>query len=125
MGQISMKISALPGSVLSENQQPIELWSFSTTPGDTALRSRLYKRIHFARALRMLATVFPSGTANSEIERRKSERMNVFGLATDEAFAGVLDELADEIVEGRGVAAGLYETLRAIDEQSELEFTIG
>ena len=73
----------------------------------------------------MLATVFPSGTANSEIERRKSERMNVFGLATDEAFAGVLDELADEIVEGRGVAAGLYETLRAIDEQSELEFTTG
>lgn len=102
---------------------PIELWSFSTTPGDTALRARLYKRIHFARALRMLATVFPSGSANSEIERRKSDRMNDLGLATEEAFVGVLDELADEIVEGRGVAAGLYETLRAIDEHQEFAIT--
>jgi len=85
---------------------PIELWALSTTPGDTALRNRLYDRIGFSEALRRLSKIFPSGSALKEIERRKSERLRG-GEIDARAQAGVIDELADELVDGRGVGLKL------------------
>ncbi len=81
---------------------PVELWAFSTSPQDVALRSRLYKSVGPAEARRRLARVFPDGSAKDEIERRKQERQQA---GEDEARAGlsVVQDLADELVDGHGL----------------------
>ncbi len=81
---------------------PVELWALSTTPADTALRGRLYDRVGFSEGLRRLSRVFPAGSAEKEIERRKKERLNR-GEQADRATAGVVDELARELVDGVGL----------------------
>ncbi|VFU17613.1 protein of unknown function (plasmid) [Methylocella tundrae] len=80
---------------------PIELWALSTTPGDTALRNRLYDKVGFSEALRRLSKVFPTGSALKEIERRKSDRLRG-GEVDARAQTGVIDDLADELIDGRG-----------------------
>ncbi len=93
---------------------PIELWALSTTPGDTSLRNRLYDKVGFSEGLRRLAKVFPRGSALKEIERRKVDRLTRGELDT-KAEAGVVDELASEMVDGRGIAIAL----RGVEDRSE------
>jgi len=81
---------------------PVELWALSTTPGDTSLRNRLYERVGFSEALRRLSRVFPDGSAMDEIERRTKTRMKQ-GDAFDRVEAGVIDELASELIDGHGL----------------------
>lgn len=81
---------------------PIELWALSTTPGDTGLRTRLYAAVGFSEGLRRLARVFPHGSALKEIARRKDERLRRGELDT-RAEVGVIDELARELIDGRGL----------------------
>src|SRR5208283_4153486 len=81
---------------------PVELWALSTTPGDTGLRNRLYERVGFAEALRRLSKVFPAGSAMDEIERRTRTRMKQ-GDVADRVEAGVIDELACELIDGHGL----------------------
>jgi intracellular multiplication protein IcmB len=93
---------------------PKELWALSTTPGDTALRDRLYEAVGFGEALRRLSTVFPRGSALAEIERRKSERLRRGELEMG-ADAGVIDEVAGELTNGRGIAF----KLRGLDDAAQ------
>ncbi|HTT79926.1 MAG TPA: ATP-binding protein, partial [Stellaceae bacterium] len=81
---------------------PVELWALSTTPGDTSLRNRLYERVGFSEGLRRLSKVFPNGSAMDEIERRTKARLRS-GDAIDRVEAGVVDELAHELIEGHGL----------------------
>jgi intracellular multiplication protein IcmB len=81
---------------------PVELWALSTTPVDTSLRNRLYDRVGFSEGLRRLSKVFPNGSAIDEIERRTKARLKK-GEAADSVEAGVVDELAVELVEGSGL----------------------
>jgi intracellular multiplication protein IcmB len=46
--------------------------------------------------------VFPNGSATDEIERRTKARLKK-GDAADRVEAGVVDELAAELIEGRGL----------------------
>jgi intracellular multiplication protein IcmB len=88
---------------------PIELWSLSTSSEDVVVRDRLYARIGAVRARRLLATVFPGGTARHEIRRRivmRTER----GELTVNAQAAVLQELVDEL--GAFVTKEIREGLR-------------
>ena len=85
---------------------PAELWALSTTPDDAALRNRLYRAVGFEEALRRLSVVFPRGSAAKEIERRKADRLKA-GASEAAAQAGVIDGLAAEIIDGRGVALKL------------------
>jgi intracellular multiplication protein IcmB len=87
---------------------PIELWALSTTPGDTGLRNRLYDRVGFSEGLRRLAKVFPRGSALKEIERRKADRLTRGELDT-KAEMGVIDELAHELIDGRGIGMKLQD----------------
>lgn len=82
---------------------PIELWALSTTPLDVHLRTRLYAMLGPAEARRRLALVFPNGSAEGEIRRRRDERLT---RDADQAAveAGVTDELAQDIYDGRGIA---------------------
>ena len=81
---------------------PVELWAFSTTPDDVNLRSRLYERLGFSEGLRRLSRVFPLGSARKEIERRKLDRLRR-GEEEGRAVAGVVEDLANELTDGRGL----------------------
>ena len=81
---------------------PVELWAFSTTPDDVALRSGLYKAVGFSEGLRRLSRVFPLGSAKKEIERRKLDRLRR-GEEEARAVAGVVEDLACELTDGRGI----------------------
>ncbi|MGI4796152.1 MAG: hypothetical protein ACRYG8_19265 [Janthinobacterium lividum] len=94
---------------------PVELWSLSTTPGDTALRERLYSRVGSSEALRRLATIFPKGSALTEIERRKTDRLRSGEMAT-EAEEGVVDEIASELLKGEGIGMRLRDLNIANDD---------
>ena len=81
---------------------PVELWALSTTPADTSLRTRLYDRVGFSEGLRRLSKAFPNGSATEEIERRTKDRLRK-GDVADRIESGVIDELAAELIEGRGL----------------------
>ncbi len=89
--------------LLVNNLGPIELWALSTTPDDAALRNRLYEAVGFKEALRRLAKVFPTGSAQKEVERRRSERLRG-GEMEAHATQSVVEGLTAELVDGRGVA---------------------
>lgn len=78
---------------------PIELWAFSTTAEDAAIRNKLYSRIGAAQARRLLAANFPGGSARNEIKRRiamQSEKTD--GSGETVSLSAVLDQIADEMV---------------------------
>jgi intracellular multiplication protein IcmB len=85
---------------------PVELWALSTTPADTALRNRLYDQVGFSEGLRRLSVVFPNGSASVEVERRTKALLKK-GDAADQVEAGVVVELAAELIEGRGLGLAL------------------
>jgi len=101
---------------------PVELWALSTTPGDTSLRTRLYGKVGFSEGLRRLSKVFPNGSAMDEIERRTKARLRT-GDAVDRVEAGVVDELARELIEGHGLGLVLrpYESTPDDDWASAAE----
>lgn len=74
----------------------IELWAFSTTAKDVGLRRRLYRMIPPAKARRILAKEFPSGTAAPYLEARQAEQ----GAQDDE---NILDTVANELVIKHGL----------------------
>lgn len=77
---------------------PIELWAFSTTPVDYNIRDRLYAKVGPKKARALLATTFPGGSAEEEVERRKRLR-NEGGAASADAQQTVIEEIVDEIAE--------------------------
>ena len=94
---------------------PVELWALSTTPGDSALRNRLYSRLGFSEALRRLSRVFPFGSAEKEIAQRKDDRLKR-GENEEGASLGVLDELAAELTDGSGLGIILRDPDQRRDE---------
>ena len=98
---------------------PVELWALSTTPADTALRNRIYAKVGFSEGLRRLSKVFPDGSAQEEVERRTKARLKK-GDAQDRVEAGVVDELADELIRGHGLGLVLRGYEEPEDEQPRM-----
>jgi len=59
--------------LLTNTVGPIEMWAFSTTQQDVALRNKLYKAIGAKDARQILAEKFPLGTAMETIEYMQSQ----------------------------------------------------
>lgn len=78
---------------------PIEVWSFSTTSEDVALRSRLYELLGSKAARLALARRFPGGTAKPEIERRKARLEDEGARVDDRMEGGLIEQLAKEIAD--------------------------
>lgn len=76
---------------------PIELWAFSTTSEDVAIRSRLYTRLGASRARQLLAANFPGGSARAEIRRRIQMRAES-GETEKAATGAVVEEIVDELI---------------------------
>ena len=64
-----------------------------------------------AEGLRRLSKVFPAGSAIDEIERRTKARLRK-GDLQEKVESGVVDELANELIDGHGLRL----VLRRIDE---------
>ncbi|MDB5477771.1 MAG: IcmB (DotO) protein [Alphaproteobacteria bacterium] len=77
---------------------PIELWAFSTSADDVALRRRLYTRIGANNARQILAASFPGGSARNEIKRRVDAYADQ-GDVKKAMASQVTDEIAEELVE--------------------------
>lgn len=75
---------------------PMELWAFSTTAEDAALRNRLYATIGPIETRARLAKRYPGGSAKSDVEARLA-RMAEMGHDADEAADGVIDQIVKEI----------------------------
>lgn len=77
---------------------PIELWAFSTTAEDAAVRNALYRQIGPAEARRFLAGLYPNGTVTKEIAERLNALRDEGVFIEDEARRGVIDELINDIL---------------------------
>ena len=78
---------------------PIELWAFSTTAEDAAVRNQLYRHLGPAEARRFLALLFPNGTVSKEVAERLNLLKEQTGLIEDEGGKGVIDQLVAEILD--------------------------
>lgn len=78
---------------------PIELWAFNTTAEDTRIRNALYKQIGAATARRLLAKLYPSGSAAKEVENRLAAIKKEGEIITKEQSANVIEQIIAEIME--------------------------
>ncbi len=85
--------------LLTSTIGPIELWAFSTTAEDAKLRNALYKRIGPGPARRLLARLFPSGSATKLLEERLMAAKEQQGLIGEVSELGLVDELINEILD--------------------------
>lgn len=79
--------------ILTNTVGPTEMWAFSTTPSDMALRGRLYAAIGPYDARRLLAQRFPSGSAAAVVEHRKQNAED------DGEQISIIEQLANELLE--------------------------
>lgn len=77
---------------------PIELWAFSTTAEDAAIRNRLYTRLGASHARRLLAANFPGGSARGEIKRRVTAFSDK-GDVEKASIGAVIDMIVEELVD--------------------------
>ncbi|GAB4222668.1 MAG: type IVB secretion system protein IcmB/DotO [Gammaproteobacteria bacterium] len=77
---------------------PVELWAFSTTAEDATIRNQLYKKLGPVEARRILARIFPSGTATKVIEERLNKLQEDETVITDEVKLGIVDQVIKDIL---------------------------
>lgn len=77
---------------------PTEIWAFSTTAEDVALRNRLYDIIGAVEARKRLSHRFKSGSAKSEVERRVALAIERGGKSDEEAESGIIEEMVKEVL---------------------------
>jgi intracellular multiplication protein IcmB len=76
---------------------PIELWAFNTTAEDARIRNSLYEKIGAGETRKLLAMLYPSGSAAKVVEQRLAKRKESGKLGTEEA-GSVIEQLIEEIV---------------------------
>ncbi len=85
---------------------PIELWAFSTSAEDVAIRNRLYSRLGATQARRLLSANFPGGSARSEIRRRVADLAEK-GEMEKASVSAVINGMVEDLV--TSVRASLLE----------------
>jgi intracellular multiplication protein IcmB len=78
---------------------PVELWAFSTTAEDVNIRNQLYRKIGPAEARRVLANLFPSGSATKYLADRLADLKKETGFIDEEMKGGVIDQLLKDIMD--------------------------
>lgn len=77
---------------------PVELWAFSTTTGDATIRNQLYLKIGPSEARRVLARIFPSGSASGLVTKLLEKEKETSGLIEEERKAGILSMITENIL---------------------------
>lgn len=76
----------------------VELWAFSTTAEDVAVRDRLYQIIGPKKARLELSKRYPGGSAKDEIDRRKRVSLERGHFKDEEeAMRGVIEQMVREL----------------------------
>lgn len=78
---------------------PVELWAFSTTAKDIAIRQALYDKIGPKMARTVLAKRFPGGSAQSEIDARIARIESAADRLGDSASQNVINDLIQELTQ--------------------------
>lgn len=97
--------------VLINTVGPKEAWSFSTSPRDIELRNRLSDRLGLKEARRRLADLYPGGSAEKAIEERSKVILTRDGGNSEKSEIGAIDEIVNEIVEGKHIGEDNNEDL--------------
>ncbi len=105
---------------------PIELWAFSTSTEDVAIRNRLYNRLGAAQARKLLATYYPGGSARTDIRRRVALLAEKGESAEKASVGAIIEQIADELTniafERFGaVEKDEYEELRELKRKRRVE----
>ena len=98
IAQYSTK-SGVSVQLLTLTLGPIELWAFSTTAEDTAVRNQLYRHLGPAEARRFLSLLFPNGSVSKELNERLNAYQGDGGSVDDESKTGVLGQLVHDILD--------------------------
>lgn len=78
---------------------PVELWAFSTTAGDAIIRDELYSKIGPKDARKLLARIFPSGSATKLVAKLIEKGKQESGMIEEEVQSGVLKQIIDKIID--------------------------
>ena len=77
---------------------PIELWAFSTTAEDSAVRNRLYERLGPKRTREVLSKLFPGGTAKKYFLKQTAVKKEGLDEAESVDTQGMVDDLVEKII---------------------------
>ncbi len=77
---------------------PIELWAFSTTAADVMIRNQLYLKLGPVEARRVLARLFPSGSASKLVSKLLEKEQESSGLIEEEKKASILASIVENIL---------------------------
>lgn len=78
---------------------PIELWAFNTTAEDARIRNTLYKKIGAAETRKLLAVLYPTGSAAKVVEQRLEKRKESGKKIDASVASSVIEELINEILQ--------------------------
>jgi len=98
----SLRAGARVEQMLYNSLGSVELWALSTRPADVALRDRLYAALGAAETWQRLSRVFPLGTAETEVDRRREELVRS-GEEDGQAQRSVVEGLSRELIDGTGL----------------------
>ena len=82
---------------------PTEIWAFSTTAEDVALRQKLYDSLGAVEARNRLARLFPTGSAKPELERRATKLLSGGDHDMQGSGSSIIEALAVEIINEKQV----------------------
>lgn len=85
--------------LLTATLGPIELWAFTTTAEDANIRNHLYRKIGPVEARRVLATLFPIGTATKYISEKLATLKEETGFIDEEVKLGIITQLIKDIMD--------------------------
>lgn len=77
---------------------PVELWAFSTTSADAIIRDNLYVKLGPKEARRVLARIFPSGSASSYVAKLVEKTKLESGMIEEEVQEGIVDSIIEKIL---------------------------
>ena len=83
--------------LLTSTLGPIELWAFSTTAEDVAVRNKLYGLVGPKLARKLLAVKYPNGSAKSDIDARK-EKLRSSGASVDSDGSNIIGTILEELL---------------------------
>lgn len=99
LGQFSTK-EGTTTQLITLTLGPVEIWALSTTTEDYVLRNYLYKRLGPRETRKVLARIFPSGSAAKFLLRRAQKAEEQGGVKVDEKQKlGLVEQLAIEILD--------------------------
>ncbi len=84
--------------LLTATLGPVELWALNTSAEDVYIRNHLYRKIGPKAARKILALLYPSGSAMKALEDRYAQFKDEGRLIDDDAKQSALQGLIDDII---------------------------